>query len=97
MRYSFRGPTLESLLSIDIVASAVNSSLAAFLDIATIGKWFDAEHQQPLKSIDKRIIFWLFQMPSAFKYNVENIDRIRNFESKAKLVSRAFMAGLERT
>jgi uncharacterized protein YecE (DUF72 family) len=53
--------------------------------------------RQPLTSIDKRIIFWLFQMPSAFKYNVENVDRIRNFESKAKLVSRAFMAGLERT
>ena len=45
--------------------------------------------QQPLKSIDKRIIFWLFQMPSAFKDNVENLDRIRNFESKAKLGSRA--------
>jgi uncharacterized protein YecE (DUF72 family) len=45
--------------------------------------------RQPLKSIDKRVIFWLFQMPSAFKYNVENLDRIRDFESKAKLGSRA--------
>jgi hypothetical protein len=85
MRYSFRGPTLESLLSIGIVASAVNSSLAAFLDIATIGKWSDAEHQQPLKSIDKRIIIWLFQMPSAFKYYVENLDRIRNLKVKQNL------------
>jgi uncharacterized protein YecE (DUF72 family) len=45
--------------------------------------------RQPLKSIDKRIIFWLFQMPSAFKYNPENVDRIRNFESEAKLGGRA--------
>jgi uncharacterized protein YecE (DUF72 family) len=45
--------------------------------------------RQPLSSIDERIIFWLFQMPSAFKYNEENLDRIRNFESKAKLGPRA--------
>jgi uncharacterized protein YecE (DUF72 family) len=45
--------------------------------------------RQPFKSIDKRIIFWLFQMPSAFKYNVENVNRIRNFENIAKLGARA--------
>ena len=45
--------------------------------------------RHPLKSIDKRIIFWLFQMPSAFKYNVENVNRIRNFENIAKLGARA--------
>jgi uncharacterized protein YecE (DUF72 family) len=45
--------------------------------------------RQPLKSIDKRIIFWLFQMPSSFKYKVENVNRIRNFENIAKLGTRA--------
>jgi uncharacterized protein YecE (DUF72 family) len=47
--------------------------------------------KQPLKSIDKRIIFWLFQMPSSFKYSSENMDKIRNFEKKAKLGNKAVM------
>ena len=36
--------------------------------MATIGKWFDAEHQQP-KSIDKRIIFGVpkFFIPRWFR------------------------------
>jgi uncharacterized protein YecE (DUF72 family) len=47
--------------------------------------------KKPLKSIDKRIIFWLFQMPSSFKYSSENMDKIRNFEKKAKLGNKAVM------
>jgi hypothetical protein len=43
MKYLFRDPALESLLSIVIVTSAVNSSLTALLGIAIIGKWFDAK------------------------------------------------------
>ena len=43
MKYLFRDPTLESLLSIVIVTSAVNSSLTALIGRAIIGKWFDAK------------------------------------------------------
>ena len=43
MKYLFRDPTLESLLSIVIVTSAVNSSLTALLGRAIIGKWCDAK------------------------------------------------------
>jgi len=45
--------------------------------------------KQPLESIDDRISFWLFQMPSSFKYNDENMDKIKNFEDEAKLGNKA--------
>jgi hypothetical protein len=54
MKYLFRDPTLESLLSIVIVTSAVNSSLTALLGRAIIGKWFDDKvHQRPRKELEK--------------------------------------------
>ncbi|MGB8449576.1 MAG: hypothetical protein WCE25_07650 [Nitrososphaeraceae archaeon] len=48
MKYLFRDPTIESLLSIVIVTSAVNSSLTALLGRAIIGKWFDAKSTNDL-------------------------------------------------
>jgi uncharacterized protein YecE (DUF72 family) len=41
--------------------------------------------KKPLKPIEGKISFWLFQMPSTFKYNEENIERVRIFKNKAKL------------
>jgi uncharacterized protein YecE (DUF72 family) len=45
--------------------------------------------RQPLKRLEERIDFWLFQMPSVFKYSEENISRIRNFASDAEIANRA--------
>jgi len=53
--------------------------------------------KKPLKSIDKRIMFWLFQMPSIFKCNDENINRIKNFVNKARLGNRAVMEFRDRS
>ena len=47
--------------------------------------------KKPLESIDKKIVFWLFQMPSVFKCNEENLDRITNFVNKASLGNTAVM------
>jgi uncharacterized protein YecE (DUF72 family) len=47
--------------------------------------------KKPLESIDKKIVFWLFQMPSVFKCNDENLDRIVNFVNKASLGNNAVM------
>ncbi|MGA8403625.1 MAG: hypothetical protein WB664_02310 [Nitrososphaeraceae archaeon] len=53
MKYLFRDPTLESLLSIVIVTSAVNSSLTALLGRVIIGKWFDASAPTTSQGIGK--------------------------------------------
>jgi uncharacterized protein YecE (DUF72 family) len=47
--------------------------------------------KRPLKPIEERISYWLFQMPSTFTYNMENIEKIKNFENKAKLGNRAVL------
>lgn len=46
--------------------------------------------KNPLESIDRKILFWLFQMP-VFKCNDENLDRITNFVNKASLDNTAVM------
>lgn len=45
--------------------------------------------QKPLISIDNKISYYLFQMPSSFTYTDKNVEQIENFEKKAKLGSRA--------
>jgi uncharacterized protein YecE (DUF72 family) len=47
--------------------------------------------KKSLEPIERKINFWLFQMPSSFVYNEENIERIKTFKSKAKLNNRAVM------
>ena len=38
-----------------------------------------------LESMKKKIDFWLFQMPSNYKYSIENIERVKAFFEKVKL------------
>lgn len=45
--------------------------------------------KKSLEPIDDRISFWLFQMPSTFKFSQENIDRLRTFKNNADLKDEA--------
>ena len=45
--------------------------------------------RQPLESLEKKIDFWLFQMPSNYKYKQENLEAIRAFFEKTKLRNKA--------
>ena len=45
--------------------------------------------RQPLESLEKRIDFWLFQMPSNYKYKQENLEAIRAFFEKTNLRNKA--------
>lgn len=47
--------------------------------------------KKPLKPLEANICYWLVQMPSNFVYSDENINKIKNFEKKAKLGNRAVM------
>lgn len=38
-----------------------------------------------VEPIENRISFWLFQMPSSFRFNGENIERLRTFKTSANL------------
>lgn len=41
--------------------------------------------KKTLEPIQKRIAFWLFQMPSTFKFDHENMERLRRFVKNANL------------
>lgn len=45
--------------------------------------------KKSLEPIEDKISFWLFQMPSTFKFSQENIDRLRTFRNKADLEDKA--------
>ena len=45
--------------------------------------------RQPLESLEKKIDFWLFQMPSNYKYKQENLEAIRAFFEKTNLRNKA--------
>lgn len=45
--------------------------------------------RQPLESLEKKIDFWLFQMPSNYKYKQENLEAIRAFFEKDNLRNKA--------
>jgi uncharacterized protein YecE (DUF72 family) len=45
--------------------------------------------RQPLESLEKKIEFWLFQMPSNYKYKQENLEAIRAFFEKTNLRNKA--------
>ena len=45
--------------------------------------------RQPLESLEKKIDFWLFQMPSNYKYKQENLEAIRAFFEKTNLQNKA--------
>lgn len=47
--------------------------------------------KKPLALIEKNISYWLLQMPSNFRFTTENLDKIKNFESKTRLGNRAVM------
>jgi uncharacterized protein YecE (DUF72 family) len=47
--------------------------------------------RKTLEPIRDRIAFWLFQMPSSFKFNDENIERLRMFETNANLDENAIL------
>jgi uncharacterized protein YecE (DUF72 family) len=45
--------------------------------------------RKPLDPIYEKIDYWLFQTPSSFRYNKNNIDKLKNFEKKANLDDKA--------
>ena len=45
--------------------------------------------KKSLEPLDESIAFWLFQFPSTFKYNQENIERIRIFRENTDLNNKA--------
>jgi uncharacterized protein YecE (DUF72 family) len=45
--------------------------------------------RQPLESLEKKIDFWLFQMPSNYKYKQENLEAIGAFFEKTNLRNKA--------
>jgi uncharacterized protein YecE (DUF72 family) len=45
--------------------------------------------RQSLDSLEKKIDFWLFQMPSNYKYKQENLEAIRAFFEKTDLQNKA--------
>jgi uncharacterized protein YecE (DUF72 family) len=45
--------------------------------------------RQPLESLEKKIDFWLFQMPSNYKYKQENLEAITAFFEKTDLRNKA--------
>jgi uncharacterized protein YecE (DUF72 family) len=44
-----------------------------------------------LECLEKKIDFWLFQMPSKYKYSKENLEAIRAFFEKTNLQNRAVL------
>jgi uncharacterized protein YecE (DUF72 family) len=47
--------------------------------------------RKTLEPIQDRIAFWLFQMPSTFKFSHENMERLRTFEKNADLDENAIL------
>jgi len=47
--------------------------------------------KRPLKPMEEKISYWLFQMPSTFNYNEKNVGKIKSFESKVKLGNEAVL------
>jgi len=47
--------------------------------------------KKPLSLIEKNISYWLLQMPSNFRFTLENIHKIKDFESKTRLGNSAVM------
>lgn len=47
--------------------------------------------KESLRPIEGKISFYLFQMPSSFKYNQENSDRLITFKKKAHLDNKAIV------
>jgi uncharacterized protein YecE (DUF72 family) len=41
--------------------------------------------RKPLDALEEKIEYWLFQMPSSFKYTNNNIEKIKNFQKKSDL------------
>jgi uncharacterized protein YecE (DUF72 family) len=45
--------------------------------------------KKSIEPIEDKVVFWLFQMPSTFKFNQENAERLRIFANKAELNKKA--------
>jgi uncharacterized protein YecE (DUF72 family) len=45
--------------------------------------------RRTIESLEKKIDFWLFQMPSNYKYKQENMERIKTFFERTKLGNKA--------
>jgi uncharacterized protein YecE (DUF72 family) len=45
--------------------------------------------KRSLSPLERKIDFWLFQMPPHYKYNEENLDAIENFLERTKLKNKA--------
>lgn len=47
--------------------------------------------RKSVEPIEDKVMFWLFQMPSTFKFNRENLERLSIFANKADLNKKAIM------
>ena len=47
--------------------------------------------KKSVEPIEDKVLFWLFQMPSTFKFNEENLERLTIFANKAELNNKAVM------
>lgn len=47
--------------------------------------------KKSMEPIEDKVLFWLFQMPSTFKFNEENLERLTIFANKAELNNKAVM------
>ncbi|CAN5565088.1 DUF72 domain-containing protein [soil metagenome] len=45
--------------------------------------------KKSVEPIEDKVVFWLFQMPSTFKFNQEKAERLRIFANKAELNKKA--------
>ena len=53
--------------------------------------------RKSLEPIEDRITFWLFQMPSTFKFNYENIERLKTFKENGSLDKKAVIEFRDRS
>ena len=47
--------------------------------------------KKSVEPIEDKVLFWLFQMPSTFKFNEENLERLTIFANKAELNNKVVM------
>jgi uncharacterized protein YecE (DUF72 family) len=47
--------------------------------------------KKSVEPIEDKVLFWLFQLPSTFKFNQENLERLRIFANTAELNEKAVM------
>jgi uncharacterized protein YecE (DUF72 family) len=47
--------------------------------------------RKSVKPIEDKVMFWLFQLPSTFKFNQENFERLKIFVNKAELNKKAII------